>query len=429
MSEKKQSRFPIPTLLMWAVLAALLVVIALLAPKTWSDYQKLEKERSATPTPTADVSSMLMVTIDPNNTPAPTVLVMKIGSAGDEVTRLQTALAELSYYTGEVDGKYGQGTAEAVKLFQNQHNLLADGIAGENTRKILYGGKADPYIPTPAPSPTPSELSKGDRNDAVRALQDQLKTLGYYRGNVDGDFGGGTQEAVRLFQSQNALEADGVATQELLAMAFADEAKHAVATPTPDPASMPVLVNKSQPVDKDYKPKSLVLLRNALPSSLVYVKGSEMEGDPTAAAALQTMLEAAQADGVTGFQISAGYRSYYYQQQLFDKRVKEFEAQGMNHKKAVSATSQTVADPGTSEHHTGLAFDITVKGTTFKGTEQQKWLQKHCWDYGFVIRYQEDKEAITGFLAECWHVRYVGLNHSIAMRDGNLCLEEYLGTV
>ncbi|MEG0125230.1 MAG: M15 family metallopeptidase, partial [Clostridia bacterium] len=111
------------------------------------------------------------------------------------------------------------------------------------------------------------------------------------------------------------------------------------------------------------------------------------------------------------------------------KRVKEFEAQGMNHKKAVSATSQTVADPGTSEHHTGLAFDITVKGTTFKGTEQQKWLQKHCWDYGFVIRYQEDKEAITGFLAECWHVRYVGLNHSIAMRDGNLCLEEYLGTV
>ena len=73
------------------------------------------------------------------------------------------------------------------------------------------------------------------------------------------------------------------------------------------------------------------------------------------------------------------------------------------------------------------AFDITVAGTTFKGTEQQKWLQKHCWDYGFIVRYQEDKEAITGFLAECWHIRYVGVRHSVIMRDQNLCLEEYLG--
>ena len=71
-----------------------------------------------------------------------------------------------------------------------------------------------------------------------------------------------------------------------------------------------------------------------------------------------------------------------------------------------------MADPGSSEHHTGLAFDITVAGTIFKGTEQQIWLHEHCWDYGFIIRYQEDKEKITGFLAECWHIRYVGLPHS-----------------
>ena len=94
---------------------------------------------------------------------------------------------------------------------------------------------------------------------------------------------------------------------------------------------------------------------------------------------------------------------------------------------AVSATRQTVADPGTSEHHTGLAFDITVPGTIFKGTPEQKWLHKHCWEYGFVIRYQEDKEKITGYLAEVWHVRYVGLPHSIDMRNRNLCLEEYVG--
>ena len=70
-----------------------------------------------------------------------------------------------------------------------------------------------------------------------------------------------------------------------------------------------------------------------------------------------------------------------------------------------------------------------VPGSIFKGTEEQKWLHRHCWEYGFVIRYQEDKEKITGYLAECWHVRYVGLPYSLDMLDRNQCLEEYLGVV
>ena len=158
----------------------------------------------------------------------------------------------------------------------------------------------------------------------------------------------------------------------------------------------------------------------------LYFKYGAM-GSSKTAQALITMFEGAKADGVTGWQISAGYRSVKYQQTLFDRQVAEYQNQGMSTAKAKSAASKLVADPGASEHHTGLAFDITVAGTTFKGTEQQKWLQKHCWDYGFIVRYQEDKEAITGFLAECWHIRYVGVRHSVIMRDQNLCLEEYLG--
>ena len=424
MDKRKPS---IKIIVMWALLAALIVVIALLAPKTWQDYQTLETERNATPTPTSDVSSALMVTIDPNNTPTPTVMLLKVGTKGDEVKRLQERLKQLGYYTGEVDGQYGQGTADAVKLFQNQHNLLSDGIAGENTRSILYGENAETYVPTPAPSETPASLSKGDAGDTVRAMQERLKILGYYNGNVDGDFGGGTQEAVRLFQSQNSLNVDGVAAEQTLSLLYSDDARQAAVTPTPDPSAMPSLVNKKYPVSSDDRPGDLVLLRNVLPSSLVYVKGSEIEGDRTAVAALQTMLEAAAAHGVTGWQISAGYRSYNYQQTLFDRQVKQYQAEGMSRDKAVSATRLTVADPGTSEHHTGLAFDVTVAGTTFKGTDQQKWLHKNCWDYGFIIRYQEDKEKITGFLAEAWHIRYVGVKHSVVMRDKNLCLEEYLG--
>ncbi|MEG1890415.1 MAG: peptidoglycan-binding protein [Clostridia bacterium] len=425
----KSRKSPILTILMSAVLVGLVAVIVMLAPKTWQQHQTLELERNATATPTADMRSVLQVTLDPDNTPTPTALLLRAGSAGDEVKRLQQRLLDLGYYSGEVDGQYGQGTAEAIKRFQNQHNLLSDGIAGDNTRSILYGEKADPYIPTPTPSPMPEVVKKGDSGSAVRDVQQRLKELGYYTGSVDGDYGGGTQEAISLFQQQNSLSADGVAAKETLALLFSEQAAKVSATATPDPNSMPVLVNKTHPVAEDYRPTDLVLLREALPASLVYVKGSEIEGNRTAVAALQTMLEAAKEDGVTDWQISAGYRSYSYQQQLFNSKKKEFQKQGMDQEKATSATRQTVADPGTSEHHTGLAFDITVAGTTFKGTKQQIWLAKKCWDYGFVIRYQEEKEAITGFLAECWHIRYVGVQHSVKMRDQNLCLEEYLGEV
>ena len=383
------------TVVMVVLLLALISVCVYLAPRTRDAYQEYRTESEATPTPTADNANMMAVTLDPNATPTPTMLILKLGTQGDEVKKLQERLYQLGYYTGEIDGQYGQGTAQAVIAFQTQHGIAGDGLAGEETRNLLYSDRAEMFRPTPTPTETPSVLTMGDRNDAVKALQARLKELGYLDGSADGDFGGAT--------------------------------KAAEPTPTPDPNALPILVNRTHPVDASYRPADLVQLKDVLPSSLVTVKGSDCEGDRTAAQALITMFEAAKADGVTGWQISAGYRSVKYQQKLFDRQVAEYQNQGLSVAKAKSAASKLVADPGASEHHTGLAFDITVAGTTFKGTEQQKWLQKHCWDYGFIIRYQEDKEAITGFLAECWHIRYVGVQHSVVMRDKNLCLEEYLG--
>ena len=415
------------TLMMGLVLIGSVIAIALIAPATMDAKEKLVMEQRATPTPTADVRSMLQVTIDPNNTPAPTPVLLKNGVEGDEVKRLQQRLQQLGYYSGEIDGQYGPGTAEAVRLFQNQHGLDADGVAGENTLSMVYLQAAQTFVPTPAPTATPALLKKGDDGGSVSQMQERLKELGYYNGSVDGDFGGGTEEAVRLFQSQNGLDVDGVAAQMTFSVLYSDQAKQVTITPTPDPNAMPMLVNRTNPIDQSFRPRDLVVLQNVLPSSLVTVKGSDIEGDRTAVNAMIDMFKAAHADGVTNWQISAGYRSWNYQQKLFDKQVEEYRKEGFSQANAVSATRQTVADPGTSEHHTGLAFDITVPGTIFKGTAEQKWLHKHCWEYGFVIRYQEDKEDITGYLAECWHIRYVGLPHSMDMRDRNLCLEEYLG--
>ena len=414
------------TLLLWALLAALLVALFWLLPGTLESYRALQTEQNATPTPTADIRSMLLVTADPNLTPAPTTLLLRVGVSGDEVLRLQQRLKELGYYAGELDGQFGQGTADAVRAFQAQHGLTSDGIAGAETLGKVYASDAQTYVPTAAPTQTPSVLSKGDKGETVKSMQQRLKELGFYAGDVDGDFGGGTQEAVRLFQNQHGLLVDGIAADQTLSALYSDAAKRVVVTPTPDPASLPLLVNREHPVASDYKPADLVLLRNVLPTKLVYVKGSEIEGDRTAVAALRTMLEAAQADGVGDWQVSAGYRSLKYQQSLFDKQVNAYIAEGKSKQNAISATKLTVAEPGASEHHTGLAFDMTVADTIFKGTKQQLWLEKNCWDYGFVIRYQEDKEKITGFIAECWHIRYVGAQASAVMRDRNLCLEEYV---
>ena len=63
---------------------------------------------------------------------------------------------------------------------------------------------------------------------------------------------------------------------------------------------------------------------------------------------------------------------------------------------------------------------------TFSSTKQYKWLKEHCWDYGFILRYTKEKEKITGFNAEAWHIRYVGENHALYMKEHDLCLEEYL---
>jgi D-alanyl-D-alanine carboxypeptidase len=139
------------------------------------------------------------------------------------------------------------------------------------------------------------------------------------------------------------------------------------------------------------------------------------------------MLTAAHTDGITVWQVSAAYRTWQMQDDLFNAQVADYMRNNrLSETDAVSAARLTVADPGTSEHMTGLAFDITVPGKSFKGTEQANWIAANCWDYGFILRYEEDKQRITGFLAEPWHIRYVGKEHSIPIRDAGMCLEEYV---
>ena len=420
-----------------AVIILLLIAILYVGISALQDQRVYQREAAITPTPSITPRTV-RITEDPAlPTSTPTPCILQKNSIGIEVKQLQQRLKDLGYYSGDVDGQYGTGTQTAVTAFQAQHGLKADGVAGEQTLAILYSESAQTFVPTPTPSATPAMLSSGSSGDEVKALQSRLQQLGFYSGVLDGDYGKGTRAAVKLFQAQHGLDDDGIAGQKTLEMLYSNDAQPMLVTPTPAAVqvlagSQPLLVNRQHPVTSDFAPADLVNLSEYCDSSLVKIKYDGTQGVREAADALLRMLEAAKADGITNWQVSAAYRSYADQQRIFDNKVKSFQNNNPDWSlsRCRSAASVTVADPGASEHHTGLAFDMTVPNTSmFLGTKQCTWLHQHCWEYGFILRYTDEKQQITGFAGEAWHIRYVGTEHSLAMQQSGQCLEEYLGEV
>ena len=140
----------------------------------------------------------------------------------------------------------------------------------------------------------------------------------------------------------------------------------------------------------------------------------------------EQMCKAAADDGVTLISVSA-YRSYNYQNTLYKNRVERCKREeGLDDEAAKKKAATIVAVPGTSEHHLGLAVDINSVETSFENTAAFRWLQKHAADYGFIMRYAEDKQAITKIIYEPWHYRYVGVEHAKAMGELGMCMEEYI---
>lgn len=139
--------------------------------------------------------------------------------------------------------------------------------------------------------------------------------------------------------------------------------------------------------------------------------------DGTAYAALMQMFEAAKAEGV-GYWIASGFRSYDRQNRIYNNYVAQ---------DGKAAADRYSARPGHSEHQTGLAFDLNYLTQAFGQSREGLWLAENCHKYGFIIRYPEGKEHITGYMYEPWHVRYIGVDMATAVYESGLCLEEYLG--
>ncbi len=174
------------------------------------------------------------------------------------------------------------------------------------------------------------------------------------------------------------------------------------------------LVNSGYRISDSYKP------------DLVYVCGSEERLDKKVAVQYEKMYNAALQDGVTLTPCS-GYRSYETQERNYNRKVEFFEGQGFSTEEAKVKAATIIMPPGSSEHNLGYAMDIVCVDEWFEDTEEFKWLQKNAQDYGFIMRYPEDKQDITKVIYEPWHWRYVGVETAKALKSSGLVLEEYLG--
>ncbi|SER84493.1 D-alanyl-D-alanine carboxypeptidase [Gracilibacillus ureilyticus] len=187
-----------------------------------------------------------------------------------------------------------------------------------------------------------------------------------------------------------------------------------------DPNSIELVVNKQRKLPDGYKPPDLVE-----PNVSFYAS----EGDPKrlmrkeAAAALEELFAGAKQSGLDFVAVS-GYRSYDRQKVIYENNVAN---NGQAHADKYSAR------PGTSEHQTGLAMDVasaalvSVLEPSFIQTDEGKWLAENAHQYGFVIRYLEGKEHITGYSYEPWHIRFVGKENAAEIYEQQLTLEEFFG--
>ena len=133
--------------------------------------------------------------------------------------------------------------------------------------------------------------------------------------------------------------------------------------------------------------------------------------------ALDAMCAGAAEDGIILYPIST-YRSYDYQEGLYNRYV---ERDGK------AEADRYSARPGHSEHQTGLAIDLNSLEYAFADTPEGRWIAAHCHEYGFILRYPQGKEDVTGYRYEPWHVRYLGAEIASKVAASGLTLEEYLG--
>ena len=206
--------------------------------------------------------------------------------------------------------------------------------------------------------------------------------------------------------------------EQLLALAAAGtmmiSSSLTAAAPQNDVDGLLFLQNRQWRVSKYFEPETV---KAGVPGQL-----QDMRAD--AAQALEEMFAACKKETGVTLKAVSGYRSYQRQATIYQNKL---DRVGTKEK-----ADEFVARPGASEHQLGLALDVGQKSddvnltSSFGRTKGGKWVAEHCWEYGFILRYQEGWEDVTGYAYEPWHVRYVGKENAKLIHEADMPLETYL---
>ena len=186
------------------------------------------------------------------------------------------------------------------------------------------------------------------------------------------------------------------------------------AAPQHDVEGTLFLVNRQWRVNQYYVPEHM---RQAEVTGQVRTMREE------AAAALEAMYDACKKEAKVTLTSVSGYRSYTKQSTIYKNKLNSVGSK--------AKADEYVARPGASEHQLGLAMDVGQKSkvnlsASFGSTKGGKWVRENCWRFGFILRYDEGWEDVTGYNFEPWHVRYVGLEAAAALHENPMPFETYL---
>lgn len=190
-----------------------------------------------------------------------------------------------------------------------------------------------------------------------------------------------------------------------------------------NPLNILALVNKEFNLPSEYAPEDLT--RPNIPFSFGDMDIEKSYLRKEAAKKIERLFDAAEREGIELFAVS-GYRSYSRQTSVFDAKANQVGQE---------AAEVVVAIPGSSEHQTGLAMDISSRSVRlelieeFGETIEGQWLENNAHKFGFILRYPKGKESITGYQYEPWHFRYVGAHAATVIFEKQLTLEEYFNIV
>ncbi|GGA84895.1 D-alanyl-D-alanine carboxypeptidase family protein [Ornithinibacillus halotolerans] len=315
-------------------------------------------------------------------------------------------------------------------------NMNDTGTENENEVKEEAVEEEEPEIVKELSLPS-DVLQKGDQGQSVDELQNVLIHIGYEITDSSlydnetvwaiTDFQLQTENllATGLYDEETRLELETVLDNEIsltpgVGLAFVEEEQIDEDTKTiSNPYDVLALINKQHALPADYEPIDLVVPDVRFP----FVEDlPKKQMRKVAADALEKMFGDADLESLDLF-AQSGFRSYERQDVLFAAYVS-------NHGEEQANTFS--AKPGESEHQSGLTMDVTSPQvnyalvTEFGETEEGIWLQENAHKYGFIIRYPEGKEDITGYQYEPWHLRYVGIKAATEIMERGITLEEYL---